>query len=171
MASTVAALVVLNHLLHEQETTIERVAERYARDMFGWGNTLRTDLVIRLADARIESPGETRTFYLLYIRGLPMPEPQYEIYDANGVLVGRVDFAWPELGVFLEFDGKAKYQKYLKPGEDPADVVVREKQREDLIRRITGWTCIRLVWADLERPDRTAAMIRDVLVGGRRVAG
>ena len=46
-----------------------------------------------------------------------MPEPQYEIKDDRGVVIGRVDFAWPELGVFLEFDGKVKYEKLLKPGE------------------------------------------------------
>ena len=42
-----------------------------------------------------------------------MPMPQYEVFDQLGHLLGRVDFAWPELGVFVEFDGKEKYLKYL----------------------------------------------------------
>ena len=71
-----------------------------------------------------------------------------------------VDFAWPELGLFLEFDGKIKYQKLLKEGESPSDVVIREKRREELVCRLTGWRCIRIVWADLYRPERTAANIR-----------
>ena len=41
-----------------------------------------------------------------------------------------------------------------------SDVVVREKQREDMIGRITGWRCIRIVWADLYTPEQTAARIR-----------
>jgi hypothetical protein len=170
VASTEAALVVVNHLLHAEETTRERLAERYARDICGWSHTLRTDLVLRLADPRIESPGESRTFYLCFARGLPLPEPQYKIYDDRGVLVAQVDFAWPELGVFLEFDGKVKYQKYLKEGESPSDVVVREKRREELICELTGWRCIRVVWADLERPEHTAQRIRRALSAPTRIA-
>lgn len=99
-----------------------------------------------------------------------MPEPQYEIKDANGRVVARVDFAWPELGVFLEFDGMVKYQKPLREGETASDVVVREKQRQDLICRLTGWRCIRIVWADLAHPERTAALIRSVLFPADRAA-
>ena len=46
-----------------------------------------------------------------------------------------MDFAWPEFGVFLEFDGKEKYTKYLKEGESVVDAVLREKKREELICR------------------------------------
>ena len=38
--------------------------------------------------------------------------------------------------------------------------MVREKQREDMICRLTGWRCIRVVWADLYTPQQTAARIR-----------
>jgi len=43
--------------------------------------------------------------------------------------------------------------------------VFREKKREDLIRAVTGWRCIRITWIDLEHPERTAARIRAVLAG------
>jgi hypothetical protein len=171
VASTEAALVVVNHLLHAEMTTAERLAERYARDMHGWSHTLRTDLVLRLADPRIESPGESRTYYLCFAQGLPLPEPQYKVYNDRGVLVARVDFAWPQLGVFAEFDGKVKYQKYLAEGESPSDVVVREKRREELVREITGWRCVRVDWADLERPEHTAERIRRALFPPTRLAG
>ena len=71
-----------------------------------------------------------------------------------------LDFALPEYKLFVEFDGKTKYSKYLRDGEKPEDVVFREKQREDLVRRLTGWRCIRLVWADLRRPRETSDRIR-----------
>ena len=54
----------------------------------------------------------------MFWRGTPCrhAEPQYEISTSSGrARRDRVDFAWPELGVFLEFDGKDKYLK-LPPG-------------------------------------------------------
>lgn len=162
VADVESSLAVVNHLLHWGHTTLEQLTERYAA-MDYWPNTLHTDVVLRLANPKIESLGETRTFYLCFRQSLPMPEPQYEIKDDRGVVVARVDFAWPELGVWLEFDGKVKYEKHLRPGERASDVVIREKKREDRIRRLTGWRCIRLTWADLEQPERTAAMIRTEL--------
>jgi hypothetical protein len=80
--------------------------------------------------------------------------------DENGVEVARVDLAWPAYGLFLEFDGKVKYERLLKKGESASDVVFREKRREDMICRLTGWRCIRIVWADLYQPQITAARIR-----------
>lgn len=162
VAGVEPSLAVVNDLLHRKLTTQSRLATRYDA-MALWPWTLNTEIVLRLADPRIESVGETRTYFLCFRQGLPMPVPQYEITDANGKVIATVDFAWPELGVFLEFDGKVKYEKLLKPGERASDVVIREKKREDDIRRLTGWRCVRLAWSDLERPERTAAMIRSVL--------
>lgn len=155
-------LVVMNDLLHRGLTTREEIRERYA-SMTAWPYTLSTDVVIRLSDARVESVGESRTVWLCHQQGLPMPIPQYEVRDSSGRLVGRVDFAWPELGVYLEFDGKVKYEKHLRDGERASDAVFREKRREDEIRRVTGWRCLRIAWSDLENPARLAAMIRAFL--------
>jgi len=158
VTDTVRSLIVINGLLHAGVCTPEGLSERYSL-MDNWPNTLGTDLVLRLADPRIESPGETRTFYLCWKHGVPAPEPQFRIFDDRGTLIGRVDFAWPAYRVFLEFDGLSKYTKYLRDGETPADAVIREKKREDLIRGITGWRCIRITWADLANPRATAARI------------
>lgn len=163
VADTEAALVAVNHLLHQKETTLEQMQSRYAEGIHGWAHTLRTDIVLRLADPRIESPGESRTFYLCYRHGLPAPESQYEIRDPRGDLIAVVDFAWPKHGVFLEFDGRVKYQQLLKEGESPTDVVLREKRREERICALTDWRCIRLDWADLSRPQLTAQRIRTAL--------
>lgn len=163
------SLVVVNHLLHAGLTTHAALAERY-QSMNSWPFSLKTDLVLRLGDGRIESVGETRTFGLCFRHSLPMPTPQYEIRDASGRVVARVDFAWPELGVFLEFDGMVKYEKLLEDGQRASDVVVAEKRREELICRLTGWRCIRLVWSDLAAPERTAAMIRRQLYSAAQAA-
>ncbi|MBZ5740857.1 hypothetical protein K8U61_22000 [Nocardioides sp. GBK3QG-3] len=162
MTDVEAGLCVVNDLLHRGLTTESALAERYQR-MSQWPNSLTTDMVLRLADPLIESIGETRAFHLLFRHSLPMPVPQYEVKEANGRVLGRVDFAWPELGVFLEFDGRVKYEKLLKPGQRPSDVVIAEKRREDRIRRATGWRCVRITWSDLEHPARTIEMIRQAL--------
>lgn len=155
-------MTVVSDLLHRGLTTTEQLIERY-QTITRWPHTMTTQLVLRLSDDRFESIGETRSFYLCFSQGLPMPEPQYDICDRSGRVLATVDFAWPKLGVFMEFDGKIKYEKLLRPGQRASAVVFAEKQREDLVRRLTGWRCIRLVWADLNRPQATAAMIRNTL--------
>lgn len=162
IAGTEQSLVVVNHLLHHGHTTLDAVRARYAT-MDRHPFTLHTDLVLRLADPRMESVGETRTFFLCWSQGLPVPEPQFIVTDERHTEVARLDFAWPERGVWLEFDGKEKYVKHLREGETVADAVLREKRREDRIRELTGWRCIRITWADLFFPERTAARIRAML--------
>jgi len=167
---TEAALVAVNHLLHAGHTTVEEMRERYEQGMVFWKGTLATDLVLRLADASVESVGESRFFYFCYAHGLPAPMPQYEVYDDAGQLIGRVDFAWPELGIFVEFDGRVKYEKLLKPGQSASDVVVREKRREERIVEATGWVCIRVTWADLENPEALLERIGRAMGRRARIA-
>lgn len=159
VADVEASMCVVSMLMHSGLTTMQKLRARY-ESMRHWPDTLRTDLVLRLSDERFESVGECRTYYLCFREGLPMPEPQYEIKDERGRVIARVDFAWPEFGVFLEFDGKIKYEKLLREGERASAVVLRERDREREVCRITGWRCIRIAWADLARPTQTAAMIR-----------
>jgi hypothetical protein len=156
------SLVVVNDLLHRGLTTPHDLSARHAA-MGTWPWTLNTEIVLRLADPRIESVGESRCYYLCFRHGLPMPQCQYPVTDANGQVVARVDFAWPEHGVFMEFDGRVKYERLLADGQRASDVVIAEKRREDLVRRLTGWRCIRITWADLAQPGRTAAIIRAAL--------
>ncbi len=158
-------LPVVDHLLHDKAVTKADLRTRAAGMTF-WPGTLATDLTIRLADGRSESVGESRASHLFWREGLPKPQLQYEIVNARGECVARVDFAWPEYGVFLEFDGKAKYEKLRKERESVLDVVLREKKREEMICRLTGWRCVRITWADLYQPHATARYIRSVLAGG-----
>lgn len=74
--------------------------------------------------------------------------------------MGVTDFAWPEHRLLGEFDGKVKYGRLLLPGEEPGDAVFREKEREDLLRLLTGWSMIRFTWVDLHHAERTAAAVR-----------
>lgn len=162
VAGVEASMCVVSHLLHTRQTTEAALAERY-QSMKQWPRSLRTDLVLRLSDRRFESVGESRVYFLCFREGLPMPQPQYEIVNADGTVIARVDFAWPELGVFLEFDGMVKYEKLLQEGQRASDVVLAERDRERRICQLTGWQCIRVSWSDLADPARLAAKIRAFL--------
>ena len=154
------SLVEIDDLLHRGLTTVEALRSRFDL-MNHWPDTLHTDLVLRRVDGRSDSVGNTRARHLCWTQGLPTPVPELEVCDPlTGRVLYRVDLAWPGLGVFLEFDGRAKYVRYRRPGESIADCVERERRREVHIGELTGWRCIRLVWADLEHPARTADRIR-----------
>ena len=159
---TEASLVTVNHLLHARHTTLESIWQRY-EPMQRHPHTLKCNVVLRLADPAVESVGESRTLFLMWRQGLPRPIPQYPLHDECGREIARLDFALPKAGVWLEFDGREKYVKYLREGESVADVVIREKQREDMIRERTGWICIRITWADLRRPEVVARRIREAI--------
>lgn len=160
-----AGVVQTSHFLHERLTT-EPALVAAQRAMKPWPNSLAWHVVLRLADSRYESVGESRCAYLFWKQGLPAPEPQWEVRHPDGSLVGRVDFAWPRYRLMLEFDGRTKYLKYLRQGESVTDVVLREKRREDQLRELTGWTMLRLVWSDLASPTATASRIRQKLALG-----
>ena len=152
-------IVVADWFLHKALTTqAELEAHRLAMDL--WPNTLRLRRVVSLADGRSESVGETLCRRMFARTHLPPPELQWPVYGPNGQLAGVVDFAWPERKLMLEFDGKQKYLSLRRPGESIEDAVLREKRREDLLRELTGFAMVRLVWADLHSPDRTAARVR-----------
>lgn len=154
-----AALVQANHFLHRGAMTPEELLLQAGR-ADRWPGSLALHPVLHLADGRLESPGETRSDYLFWQAGLPRPEPQYEVRHLDGTVAARVDFAWPALRLVVEFDGKVKYHRHRREGETIEQMVLREKAREDLVRELTGWTVIRLTWADLSMRSATAARIR-----------
>ena len=100
--------------------------------------------------------------YFLYRRSFPKPVPQYEVWDA-GRLLARLDFAFPDLGFWIEFDGRVKYERHLRAGESASDAVVREKRREEQIAALTGWRCFRISWSDLRDPADLERRLRDFM--------
>ena len=78
---------------------------------------------------------------------VPAPILQWEV--SAPVQIGRTDFAWPERRTVGEFDGRVKYGRLLRPGQQPGDVVFAEKLREDAIRD-TGLRVVRWVWDELD---------------------
>lgn len=95
-----------------------------------------------LADPRSESAGESLTRELLVRLKLELPVPQFEVRTPIGR--HRLDFAWPNRKVALEFDGRSKYFEY-----HPTNEVLFEERRREKALMEDGWTFIRLEWKDL----------------------
>lgn len=99
-----------------------------------WRGSPAAHRVIAFADGRSESVGESRSRVAIRRADLPTPVPQWEVRAADGRLLGRVDFGWPDLATVGEFDGRVKYSRLLRPGQQPGDVVFAKKLREDELR-------------------------------------
>lgn len=96
-----------------------------------------------LADGLAESPPETRLRLLLHRSGLPIPTAQYEVRVA-GRFVARVDFAWPERRLALEYDGDWH--------GDP-DQVPRDRSRLNRLSDV-DWRVRFVTKVDMRRPTQ-----------------
>ncbi len=123
----------------------------------------KLQITMRLTRPGAQSLGESLGRHLMWSQHLPEPRLQFKVYDEFGHLIGITDYAWPELRLLGEFDGKIKYGRLLREGEDPGDAVFREKQREDQLREITGWLMIRYTWRNLFDPRGTAERTRRMM--------
>lgn len=142
------AIVVLDAVLRRgvpREAVLAELDRRPVRR-----GTARARRLVEIADARIESPGESLTHLVVHDLGLPAPVLQHEFRAATRV-VARVDFWFPEAGVVVEFDGMVKYRDRGLRGDRAAEeVVIDEKRREDAVRsfeEVTGLA--RVTWRDV----------------------
>ena len=126
--------------------------------MRGWPGAPVARRVAAFADARSESVGESRSRVAIARAGLPVPALQFPV--RYGGRTARADFAWVAERTVGEFDGKAKYERLLRPGRQPGEVVFAEKVREDGIRA-QDWEVVRWTWYDLHDFGPTAARIRE----------
>jgi very-short-patch-repair endonuclease len=150
-AGVMAGVVASDHGLHEG---LFDLAELHAAAAVvrGWPRSGRVRAMLPLVDARSESVGESRLRVHLQVAGVALV-PQVTIFDEDGDFVARVDLLVEGSKVVVEFDGKVKYR------DGNGDTLFQEKRREDRLRRL-GYTVIRVTWADLLRPERIVAWIR-----------
>jgi len=119
-------LVVADALTHLQCTTVEEVRTYFA------GQRRRRNLRIGAAlvndiEPLSESPMESRLRLVLIAGGLPRPEAQFEVRRPDKSFVGRVDLAYPELKIAIEYDGAWHWKQR------------REDDRRRAAIRALGW--------------------------------
>ncbi len=89
---------------------------------------------------------ETRLRLVLVLGGLAAPVVQYVLCEAGGRTIARLDLAYPQARLALEYDGG-----------DHDDALDRER---DLRTGALGWHTMRFQAADIVRhPERTLRLV------------
>jgi hypothetical protein len=110
------------------------------------------------ADGVAESILETAGRLALLDAGLPLPVPQYKVYTPSGRFVARLDGAYPNLKLGLEFDGQATHGS--------ARAVLHDRERQNALLAL-GWTVLRFTWWDVTRDaGRFVSMVRELSQAG-----
>jgi predicted transcriptional regulator of viral defense system len=110
------------------------------------------------ADARAQSPLETRV-RLRCADGRVAPDAlQHEVRDCDGYLLGIGDLAWLWAHVIGEADGAG-------PHASPA-ALFEDRRRQNRFLN-AGWVVLRFTWADTLRPDYIPYVVRTALQRAR----
>lgn len=150
-----AALIPVDHLVAMGDAALHRqlVSERDLRRMVTWAHrrrgVVRARQALGLLDGRTESPGESLARVALMLCGIPRPEVNLDIVH-RGQWLARVDMAWPEHRVLVEYDGAVHL---------PEDQRRKDALRRNLLQD-AGWIVIVFTAADLRHPERMAALVR-----------
>jgi len=132
------ALATLDAALRSR--TCQRVdLSRAAAQQAGRRGIVAVRDLIPLADGLAESPMESEARLAMIDGGLPLPELQYEIVDGNGD-PRRVDFAWPDERVAVEYDGEDWHSG--------AEAMRRDRRRQAALQDVL-WTVIPIVFEDV----------------------
>ena len=116
-----------------------------------WG-VVRVRRAVGLVDPRAESPPESRVRVALVVAGLT-PVPQFEVWSA-GAFLGRVDLAFPDERVLVEYEGAHHFED---------SQIVRDDERFARLEA-AGWRVVRLSAADLRDLDGVVVRVRAALI-------
>jgi Protein of unknown function (DUF559)/AbiEi antitoxin C-terminal domain len=153
----VRAVVGLDALLYQRVLRPHALPD-VAADRCGWPGVGRFREAATLTRPHVESPMETRLRLTVMAGGLPEPVVQHEVRDRSGRVVGRLDLAYDDIRVGLEYDGEHHRER-----------VTFQRDAVRLNRlRLMGWTVLRFTADDvLRHPERVVAHVRAAL----RIAG
>jgi hypothetical protein len=133
--------------------------ERRVRDRRDPRGTRRGIQLIGLATGRAESPPESWLLLEVIDLGFPRPEVNWSVRSPVGIELYRLDLAWPDQRIALEYDGYA-----VHAGREAQDAC----RAADLRRR--GWIVITATIDDL-RDSRDVEQALRAAFGQRRSRG
>jgi hypothetical protein len=146
----VTSVVGVDALLYRGVVRPDRLSA-YASEHATWSGARAALRAISLARPFVESPMETRLRLIPVLGGLPEPVVQYDVFDRDHRVVARLDLAYPEKRLALEYDGDHHRE--------------RDTFRRDAVRlnrlHLMGWTVLRFTADDvLRHPARVLAVVR-----------
>lgn len=158
LETTGTAVGVLDAMVRSGLLDIGSLQRMQERPLGAW-RSRRARRAFGLVDGRSESPPESWVRVACALGGLPAPVPQFEV-EMDGRWLARVDLAWPEQRLIVEYEGEHHFEG-LQIAKD--DVRLRA-----LVA--AGWRVMRLSAADLRDMDgvvsRIAAALRSVPAAG-----
>jgi hypothetical protein len=117
-----------------------------------------------LVRAGAESPQETWLRLAVVEAGFPEPELNVDVHDGAGRFLGRVDMAWSEYRIALEYDGDHHRERDT----------FRHDQRRDNGFVVNDWLVIHATASDAHRPAVLFERLRQAFevraVGSRRLS-
>jgi very-short-patch-repair endonuclease len=151
-------LVVADALTHLGATNLEEL-RAYFSIQRRMRNLRIAELLLDHIEPKSESPMETRLRLVLVDGGLPRPEAQWEIRNAAGVVVWRLDLAYPAEMIAVEYDGAWHFKQR------------REDDRRRAALRALGWD-VHVFDADqvYGDPDGVVREVRTALRARRRAS-
>ncbi|TMC03091.1 MAG: DUF559 domain-containing protein [Chloroflexi bacterium] len=146
----VQAIVAVDAVLHACSVRPAAITA-YANDgRTSWHGVHRVPAVLAQAASGAESPMETRLRLVLTRSGLPMPILQHRVRDERRTVVARLDLAYVESRLGIEYDG----------GDHWTPTAVRRDLRRQNALRALGWSLLRFTADDvLHNPTRLLAQV------------
>jgi very-short-patch-repair endonuclease len=123
-------LVVADALTHLGLVDLDEL-RRYFASKRRLRNLRIGEALLDLVEPLTESPMETRLRVVLLDGGLPRPKAQHEVRTATGRLVGRLDLAYPEAKLGVEYDGADHWKQRRE--DDRRRTAIREHEWEVLV--------------------------------------
>lgn len=132
--------------------------EAYATARWSWPRTRQLRSLLPMIEPRTESPMETRVRLLVVDGGLPAPDAQVEVRTEQGVFIGRVDLAYQEWKIAIEYEGDHHRE--------------RRQYQQDVARvnalRENGWLVLRFTADDvLRHPERLVRQVARAIADRR----
>lgn len=139
----------MDALLHSRVVKLQPLSAYLAAHR-GWPGVPLLREVLTVAEPLSESPMETRLRLLLVDAGAPNPTAQHDVTDGRGRFIGRVDLAYPQWRIAIEYEGDHHRE--------------RSHFRRDIARlnalRDNGWLVLRFTADDVLR--HPARIVRQV---------
>jgi len=160
----------LESALRQHQTTVPRL--RWRLDAISRRGRPGPPILRAVLDARPDGARptanamETRLLQILTDAGLPQPERQYPVSSAKppgrGARQRKLDLAYPDLRVAIEFDG---FDAHGTP----------TALRSDLARQnqvvLADWTVLRYTWADIWDEADAKRIVAEVTAAREKAAG
>lgn len=146
------AVPVIDELLFRRAVTVGELWA-YAARRGRWPGSALARRALALCDENAESPPESRVRLALDLAGI-RPRTQVDVRDAAGQWVARVDMAYEEERLAVEYDGGWHAE---------AGQLARDRDRLNRLQA-AGWTVIFVTAADLWRLDEVVDRVRAALL-------